>query len=112
MKMHDSLNFVSKLNAKRVWNALKVYASFHISGFTKNPIQWGKPFNISIEPTTECNLGCPECPSGLKSFSRPTGKIDVTFFDERVDRGPSSFILMRRKNSTGTKELSLWCRCS
>ena len=30
---------------------------------------------ISIEPTTACNLGCPECPSGLKQFSRPTGNL-------------------------------------
>lgn len=33
------------------------------------------PFSISIEPTTACNLGCPECPSGLKKFSRATGKL-------------------------------------
>lgn len=33
------------------------------------------PFSLSIEPTTACNLGCPECPSGLKQFSRPTGKL-------------------------------------
>lgn len=38
---------------------------------------WGKPFTVSIEPTTACNLGCPECPSGLKQFTRPTGKIDL-----------------------------------
>ena len=35
----------------------------------------GKPFSLSIEPTTACNLGCPECPSGLKQFTRPTGKL-------------------------------------
>lgn len=34
------------------------------------------PFSLSIEPTTACNLGCPECPSGLKQFTRPTGKLD------------------------------------
>ena len=37
----------------------------------------GLPFSLSIEPTTACNLGCPECPSGLKSFTRPTGKLDL-----------------------------------
>ena len=30
-----------------------------------------------MEPTTACNLGCPECPSGLKKFTRPTGKMAV-----------------------------------
>ncbi|OFZ10265.1 MAG: radical SAM protein [Bacteroidetes bacterium RIFCSPHIGHO2_02_FULL_44_7] len=37
----------------------------------------GTPFSLSIEPTTACNLGCPECPSGLKLFTRPTGKLDL-----------------------------------
>ena len=32
---------------------------------------------MSIEPTTACNLSCPECPSGLKSFTRATGKLDL-----------------------------------
>jgi radical SAM protein with 4Fe4S-binding SPASM domain len=35
----------------------------------------GLPISLSIEPTTSCNLGCPECPSGLKQFSRPTGNL-------------------------------------
>lgn len=35
------------------------------------------PFSLSIEPTTACNLACPECPSGLKKFTRPTGKLDL-----------------------------------
>lgn len=33
------------------------------------------PMSLSLEPTTACNLGCPECPSGLKMFSRPTGNL-------------------------------------
>jgi radical SAM protein with 4Fe4S-binding SPASM domain len=33
------------------------------------------PISLSIEPTTSCNLGCPECPSGLKIFHRPTGQL-------------------------------------
>ena len=45
-------------------------------------IQWGLPFNISIEPTTSCNLGCPECPSGLKSFTRDTGTLSVDFYNK------------------------------
>lgn len=32
--------------------------------------------SLSIEPTTSCNLRCPECPSGLRSFTRPTGMLD------------------------------------
>ena len=32
--------------------------------------------SLSVEPTTSCNLRCPECPSGLRSFTRPTGMLD------------------------------------
>ena len=32
--------------------------------------------SLSVEPTTACNLRCPECPSGLRSFTRPTGMLD------------------------------------
>ena len=35
------------------------------------------PFSLSIEPTTACNLACPECPSGLKQFTRPTGRLKL-----------------------------------
>ena len=31
--------------------------------------------SLSVEPTTACNLRCPECPSGLRSFTRPTGML-------------------------------------
>jgi radical SAM protein with 4Fe4S-binding SPASM domain len=43
----------------------------------KREFSFGYPASLSIEPTTACNLGCPECPSGLKQFTRPTGKINL-----------------------------------
>lgn len=41
---------------------------------------------MSIEPTTACNLGCPECPSGLKQFTRPTGKLNLDLHKEMIDQ--------------------------
>jgi radical SAM protein with 4Fe4S-binding SPASM domain len=40
---------------------------------------------ISFEPTTACNLRCPECPSGLRAFSRPTGNLKADFFKNTLD---------------------------
>ena len=40
------------------------------------------PFYVSVEPTTSCNLRCPQCPSGLREFSRPTGMLNQDFFEE------------------------------
>ena len=87
MEFHlkDNLNLVSKLTPKRLWNALQVYSSFYIARWTRKPIQWGLPLSIAIEPTTSCNLRCPECPSGLRSFSRPTGMLEPDFFQKMID---------------------------
>jgi len=85
LKIIDSINFITKLNTSKIWNAFTVVSSFYLSKWTSRPIQWGVPFNVSIEPTTNCNLGCPECPSGLKNFTRPTGSLDYHFYKKTVD---------------------------
>ena len=43
------------------------------------------PLVLNFEPTTSCNLRCPECPSGLRSFSRPTGMLEPAFFKKTID---------------------------
>lgn len=73
--MKDTLHVLSHLNIRRCWNGVLLGLSFYLSRLLKKPLVWGKPLAVSIEPTTACNLGCPECPSGLKQFSRPTGKL-------------------------------------
>ncbi len=85
ISIHDGLNFVSKLSWRRLANALAVYSSYQLTRWRKKPIQWGAPITVSIEPTTACNLRCPECPSGLRAFSRPTGNLKTDFFRKTVD---------------------------
>jgi len=46
----------------------------------------GFPISISIEPTTSCNLRCPECPSGLRSFTRPIGMLRDDLFKNIIDQ--------------------------
>lgn len=81
----DTLNLLSKLTARRVWNAVQVYLSYQWSRLTGRPVQWGLPVSIAFEPTTSCNLRCPECPSGLRSFTRPTGMLEADFFRRTID---------------------------
>lgn len=83
---NDSRNFLSKLTARRVFNALQVWSSYHWSRWTGRTVQWGDPISISFEPTTSCNLRCPECPSGLRAFTRPTGMLRRDFFRETIDQ--------------------------
>lgn len=82
---NDSLNLLSKITFKRFWNGLKVLAGFYVSRLLKKPVQWGYPVSVSFEPTTSCNLRCPECPSGLRAFSRPTGMLQKDFFRQTID---------------------------
>ncbi len=83
---NDTRNLISKLTFRRIGNALKVLASYYLSRWTKSPIQWGYPISVSFEPTTSCNLRCPECPSGLRAFTRPTGMLQNNFFKETIDQ--------------------------
>jgi radical SAM protein with 4Fe4S-binding SPASM domain len=81
----DNLNFLSKLTPKRVWNMAELLGSYYLSKWTKKPYQRGLPMAISFEPTTSCNLRCPECPSGLRSFTRNTGKLSEELFQKTID---------------------------
>ena len=85
VNINDSLNFLGKLTFRKAWNAAKVYSSFQITRLFKKHVQWGYPVSISFEPTTSCNLRCPECPSGLREFSRPTGMLEKDFFRQTID---------------------------
>ncbi|HET6766347.1 MAG TPA: radical SAM/SPASM domain-containing protein [Chitinophagaceae bacterium] len=83
---NDSINLFSKLSFRRSWNGVKVLSSYYISKWFKKPVQWGMPVSISFEPTTSCNLRCPECPSGLRAFTRPTGMLKKNFFRDTIDQ--------------------------
>lgn len=81
----DTLNFISKLTPRRILNVAKLFSSFYATKWKGKPIQWGLPMTISFEPTTACNLRCPECPSGLRAFTRPTGNLKEDFFKDTID---------------------------
>ncbi len=83
--LQDSVNFARKITFYRMWNGLKVLSSFYVSRLLRRPVQWGYPVSISFEPTTSCNLRCPECPSGLRAFTRPTGMLQEDFFTKTIN---------------------------
>lgn len=60
--------------------------SYWLSRINRKGKVFGEPFSLSIEPTTACNLGCPECPSGLKQFTRPTGKLTLDLHKEMLNQ--------------------------
>ncbi len=80
----DYINFLSKLTFKRAYNALGLVFGYIYSKITKTPVNGFLPVALAIEPTTSCNLRCPECPSGLRSFTRPTGMLEKTLFENVI----------------------------
>jgi len=85
-KFSDSLNFIRKQSPSRWLNMGDVYSSFQTSKLWGKMNHRGMPVSISIEPTTSCNLRCPECPSGLRSFTRPTGMMKKELFESVVNQ--------------------------
>ncbi|MBW6460544.1 MAG: SPASM domain-containing protein [Bacteroidales bacterium] len=84
--LSDNLNLLSKLSPGRVINAFRILLSYYFSRYSGRVKHLGNPFSISIEPTTSCNLRCPECPSGLRQFSRNTGKISLELYRDIIDQ--------------------------
>ncbi|MBK9733826.1 MAG: SPASM domain-containing protein [Saprospiraceae bacterium] len=83
--LRDIIGFMRKMTCRRAINAAGLLTSYQLTKWVGKPIQWGMPMTISIEPTTACNLRCPECPSGLRSFNRETGNLKEDFFRRTID---------------------------
>jgi len=78
----DRISILVNLSVKRLWNIFLLQFSYAITRLIKKPIHLGMPVSISIEPTTSCNLRCPECPSGLRKFSRNTGMLNLELYNK------------------------------
>jgi radical SAM protein with 4Fe4S-binding SPASM domain len=72
------------LNFRRIKNAASLLYAYRLSKYHKKVQMKGLPMAMSIEPTTACNLRCPECPSGLRAFSRPTGFMEESLFQNII----------------------------
>ncbi|MGK7394750.1 MAG: radical SAM/SPASM domain-containing protein [Candidatus Cyclobacteriaceae bacterium M3_2C_046] len=82
----DYLAFLKCLTPGKIANLIGVFTSFYWSRLVKKPVMWGLPVSLSYEPTTHCNLRCPQCPSGLRTFTRPTGMAHYQKFIRVIDQ--------------------------
>ena len=85
-KLYDHWNMARRFNLRKLANIAQLLASYYYSRITKRAFHSGMPFSVSVEPTTSCNLRCPECPSGLRSFFRPTGMLQVETMESIVSQ--------------------------
>ncbi len=82
---YEQFQIAKAFSFKRMMNLVSLGVSYQFQKWSKNGRSSALPFSLSIEPTTACNLGCPECPSGLKQFTRPTGKLSHELHEKILD---------------------------
>jgi len=70
----------------RLVNAVKVFLAYLWGRITRRVVVWGKPIAVAIEPTSICNLQCPECPTGANLLKRPRGTMEVAHFQRMVEQ--------------------------
>lgn len=92
--LHAHKSLLKAWTPQKAINALLLSFSYHLSRWRKRPNMWGRPFSVSIEPTTSCNLRCPECPSGLRSFTRPTGMLSPELFHDFLNQTQSHLVFL------------------
>jgi radical SAM protein with 4Fe4S-binding SPASM domain len=84
-KLSDGISFIKHITFKKSFNFCKIQCSYLLSLLKKRAVFWGVPYSISIEPTSFCNLNCPECPTGMNSLSRSSGIMDMNTFKRIID---------------------------
>ncbi|HXB41013.1 MAG TPA: radical SAM/SPASM domain-containing protein [Bacteroidia bacterium] len=94
MSVAENIGVFKKLSAKKIVNVVKVFTSYHYSRIIKKNKHAGRPITLNFEPTTSCNLRCPECPSGLRSFTRPTGMLEQKGFQKTIDELSETLIYL------------------
>jgi radical SAM protein with 4Fe4S-binding SPASM domain len=62
-QLKDQLNLLSKMSWKKYVNGASLITSYLCSKRTGKAAPKGLPISLAVEPTTACNLRCPECPS-------------------------------------------------
>ena len=90
--MKETRLILRKLTYKKLKNVFFSLISYYFSRVYKKPFLTSLPISISVEPTTSCNLRCPECPSGLRQFTRNTGMLNPDFFKRLVDEQKNTLL--------------------
>jgi len=88
------VSLLRSLTPKRFFNFLRLHMGRSLIGFTKRSFHAGLPFAVSVEPTTACNLRCPECPTGMKTLKRKPGSLGINEFRNLIDKLPDEIFYL------------------
>lgn len=88
-QLHFHLRLLRHFKVQRLGNILALLSSFFVSRMLGRPLAWGRPWALSVEPSGQCNLQCPECPVGAGVLTRKAGKMPPGLLKELLDQsGP------------------------
>ncbi len=73
------------LTVRKLVNAVRLGLGYGLTQLTRRPHVWGLPLALSVEPTSACNLRCPECPTGAGALNRPHGMLDIARYRTLID---------------------------
>ncbi|MEI6748046.1 MAG: radical SAM/SPASM domain-containing protein [Bacteroidales bacterium] len=90
----DFFVLAGSLNFHKLINLFKVGLSYFSFILFRTVKHNGLPVAASIEPTTSCNLRCPECPTGKGTLLRAKGNMDVQFFQSITDQISSHILYL------------------
>ena len=92
--MYEMLVILSKLSFYKLLNAFKIWSSYLWARISRSIKICGLPYSLSIEPTTQCNLHCSECPSGQRHFTRPIGMMDFALYQTIINQAEKHLIYL------------------
>lgn len=94
--LRDTIIFLSTLTFRKITNILKTEVGFFLSRIFKRPIILGLPYSYAIEPTSRCNLRCPQCPTGLETIKRSKGEFSIDMYKEFVKQisGQATYLML------------------
>lgn len=88
-KWLEFVAYFKLMHGKRLFNLVAVFMGHCLGRIVRRPVVWGMPFALSIEPTTACNLHCPECPTGNGTLKRSLGKMSLSLFSKIIGGLPA-----------------------
>ena len=95
MKEIALTRLIRTITFRRLANAALASGSFFISKLLRKPIVWGTPFILTVEPSSLCNLKCPQCTVGADELTRDQGLLDFETYRRLLNEiGDNIFYLM------------------
>lgn len=82
------------LNLLVLWNYFVSNLSIIITKLTGRLFFFGNPSAVSIEPSSVCNLACPECPVGNGSINTRDSFLENDFFERIIQGLPRSVVYL------------------